>query len=299
MSFTATVKSEVLDRMPKNGCCMHNFFAGMASIGGSYKIEKSGISYVFATENQLVGDTFETLCETLFMIKPERYAKSSLITYKIPEASMFLKELDIISEKGALMRTPENLPDCCVRAFISGAFVCGGSMTSPQKRYHLEFVTSHFHLNNGLIEMFERFDIPAKYVVRKSKYVVYFKDNEIIGDVLALINANNAVWELSNTNILKSIANRENRITNCEEANIGRVVNASIRQQEAIKFIDEKFGIDNLSPQLAEAARMRMKYPDISITELGQMFEPPLSKSGINHRMRKLVQFAQELKENI
>ena len=299
MSFTATVKSEVINRIPTSGCCMHSFFAGMASVGGVCKIEKNGISYIFSTENPDIGDAFENLCKTLFMTEPEKNSKGTLISYKIPDATMILKELEIISEKGALMTTPANLQDCCVRAFIGGAFVSSGSITSPQKRYHLEFVTPHYHLNSGLLKLFERFDIPAKYVVRKSKYVVYFKDNEIIGDVLAMIGASDALWELNNTNILKSIANRENRIANCEEANIGRVVNASIKQRMAIEYIDEKFGIDNLPPQLVQAARMRLEYPDISITELGQMFDPPLSKSGINHRMRKLVQFAKELEGSI
>ena len=142
--------------------------------------------------------------------------------------------------------------------------------------------------------LFLRFDIPAKWVVRKSKYVTYFKDNEVICDVLAVMGAADAVMEISNTSIVKNVKNNTNRIMNCENANMDKAINAALRQAHAIQKLEQEFGIESLPENLRELAALRLENKELSLAEIGQMLDPPLSKSGVNHRMRKLMELAEK-----
>lgn len=292
MSFTLEVKNSLVSTSGMKSCCKRALLAGIISFGGSIKDTK----YMFSTENIESAQLVTLLASELFGLHTCVYAKSNIYCVEIDNINSALTSIGMIHSGTAGIHIPPIFDsECCMRAYTRGAFLGGGSVISPEKRYHLEFVTSHFGINREFRDIFRRFDIPAKNLVRKSRYVTYFKDNEIICDVLALIGAGSAVIEISNTNIQKSIKNNDNRRINCETANMDKTIDAAVRQVMAIKKIDDKIGIDSLPDSLAQLAHLRLANKDLSLTEIGQKLNPPISKSGVNHRMRKIMDIAAEV----
>ncbi len=186
---------------------------------------------------------------------------------------------------------------CCIRAYIRGAFLASGSIADPEKGYHFEIVTSCEKKAEQLIAQLDVFGIEAKSIERKGHVVVYIKEGSQIVDVLNVMEAHNALMELENIRIVKELRNSVNRQVNCETANINKTVNAAIKQVEDIKFIQAQIGLDELPIQLREAAILRLEYPEAPLKELANLMNPPVGKSGINHRLRKLCQIAEELRD--
>lgn len=186
---------------------------------------------------------------------------------------------------------------CCVRAYIRGAFLSSGSITDPEKGYHFEIVTSSYKQAEQLIEQFELFDIEAKSVERKGHIVVYIKEGAQIVDALNVMEAHHALMDLENVRILKEVRNTVNRKVNCETANINKTVNAAVKQIEDIEFIRATVGYDDLPLPLKETAQLRLEYPEAPLKELGELMNPPVGKSGVNHRLRKLSIIAEELRD--
>lgn len=182
---------------------------------------------------------------------------------------------------------------CCRQSFLRGAFLAGGSISDPEKTYHLE-LTARTPVQAGeLRRLLEGFGLRARVIVRKGSYVTYLKEGENIVDFLNIIGAHKALMELENVRILKGMRNNINRIVNCETANLEKTVNASVRQVENIKYIAEHIGFDKLPANLREIAELRLEYSDANLAELGQLLTPPLGKSGVNHRLRKLDRIAE------
>jgi DNA-binding protein WhiA len=187
----------------------------------------------------------------------------------------------------------------CKRAYIRSSFLCCGSVTNPEKQYHLEFVNVDCNHALALKELIADFDIEAKIIERKNHFVVYLKEGEQIVDVLNIISAHKALMIFENHRILKEIRNKTNRIVNCETANINKTVSAAEKQREAIEYISETIGLDKLQPALREAARARLIYPFVSLKELGENMVPPVGKSGVNHRLKRICEIAEKLKGEI
>lgn len=186
---------------------------------------------------------------------------------------------------------------CCKRAFLRGAFLSIGSMSNPEKGYHLEFVCENSHQAKQIGEVLQSFDIHAKVVQRKKYKVVYIKESEEIVELLNVIGAHVALMNLENLRILKDMRNSINRRVNCEAANITKTVNAATKQIDDIIYIREHDGFDELSGQLREMAEVRLENPDASLKELGEYLTPKVGKSGVNHRLRKLGEIADKLRE--
>ncbi len=187
---------------------------------------------------------------------------------------------------------------CCKRAFIRGAFLSSGSMSDPQKAYHLEIVTSSEEKAEQIRTMIQAFSIDAKTIPRKRNYVVYIKEGSQIVDLLNVMEAHEALMELENVRILKEMRNSINRQVNCEAANINKTVNAASKQIEDIIYIRDHVGFGDLADGLEDIASIRIEYPEASLKELGEMLVPPIGKSGVNHRLRKLSIIAEQLREN-
>ncbi len=185
--------------------------------------------------------------------------------------------------------------ECCRRAFLRGAFLASGSISDPQKSYHFEIVCQTDAQAELLRELFLSFELEIKTVTRKKYRVVYLKEGAQIVDALGLMGAHVALMNLENVRILKEMRGSVNRVVNCETANINKVVGAACRQVEDIRFIQARMGLDELAPQLREIALLRLEYPDSSLAELGELCDPPVGKSGVNHRLRKLSQLAEKL----
>ena len=185
---------------------------------------------------------------------------------------------------------------CCKKAFLRGLFLKSGSIGDPEKIYHLEIVCETESLAEKVRDLIRRFELSAKTVERKGHYVVYLKEGDQIADFLALIQANVSMLNMENVLVVKDVRNNLNRQVNCETANIGKTVNAAHAQIMDIEFIEKHIGLENLPEQLREIARLRLENPEATLNELGEMLIPPVGKSGVNHRLRKLHEIAEEEK---
>ena len=185
---------------------------------------------------------------------------------------------------------------CCKRAYLRGAYLAVGSMSDPAKSYHLEYVCQKQEHADFLVDILRSFSLEAKIVQRKKYYVVYLKEGEGIVDLLNVMEAHVALMELENTRILKEVRNSVNRRVNCEAANITKTVHAATRQIEDILYIKEHYGLENLPDNLYEIATVRLENPEVSLKELGELLDPKVGKSGVNHRLRKLMEIADRLK---
>ena len=185
---------------------------------------------------------------------------------------------------------------CCKRAFLRGAFLCVGSISDPGKSNHLEFVCVNEAMADSLIEYMAEFDIVAKTIRRKKHFVVYLKDGEEIVNLLNVMGAHVSLMEFENQRILKEISNSVNRRVNCETANIAKTVNAATKQVEDIILIRDTSGFGGLPQNLREMAQVRIDYPEASLKELGSYLDPPVGKSGVNHRLRRLSEIADKLR---
>jgi DNA-binding protein WhiA len=171
-------------------------------------------------------------------------------------------------------------------------------MSDPQKGYHLEFVCTDENKAKQLQSVLVGFDIDAKIVTRKKYFVVYMKDGAGIVDLLNVCEAHVALMNFENLRIVKEMRNSINRQVNCEAANLGKTISAAVKQVEDIKFICSKVGLENIPEGLAETAKKRLEHPEATLKELGEFMDPPLGKSGVNHRLKKLSELAEDLRSH-
>ena len=185
---------------------------------------------------------------------------------------------------------------CCKRAYIRGAFLGGGSVSGPEKGYHLEFVTTDAAYAAQLANELHSFELAPKLVVRKGYDIVYFKKGEEISDVLKIIGANMAVMQFENLRVTKDMDNTINRVANCLAVNADKTVLAAVKQVEDIQLIRAVTGLQALPQTLLEIAEIRLNHPEISLKEIGEMLNPPIGKSGVNHRLRRIASIAEGLR---
>lgn len=264
---------------------------------------------LFQTENRDVRNLFVRLVShaagegSVTVTKRERSPKLPLYSMRIKRADdieKLLERAEITADKetrGISLLKP--LSDKNFGAFASGVFLSCGSVVSPEKEYHLEFVAPSQRLCEELCGMFSgRMGIAGRMIQRRSSFVLYFKESEQIEDILTLIGAPKSSLELMNVKIYKDIRNRVNRATNCDTANLGRQNRSSQRQVEAInRIIASEGGLTKLPDELRELCELRLKNPEMSLSELCGLFEPPLSRSGVNHRFERIEQIAKETEE--
>lgn len=184
-----------------------------------------------------------------------------------------------------------------ITAFISGVFLVCGSVSNPNKEYHLEFSVSQEVLANDLLTLLVSFGLDFKVILRKNFYIVYTKGSEKIEDILTFMGAESSTLEIMNVKIFKSLQNRLNRRSNCEKANYTRSLNAIQKQVDDIEYIESTIGIDNLPSVLVETAYIRLENPDMSLRELCEQFEEPIGRSGLSRRLQKISTIAQQIKD--
>jgi DNA-binding protein WhiA len=212
---------------------------------------------------------------------------------------MALKE---INEDGTLRENRDVVSplllrnQCCKRAFLRDTFLCIGSISDPKKSYHLEFVCESKEQANQILDVLRDFELQPKMVIRKKYYVVYLKEGEEIVDLLNIMEAHISLMELENLRIYKDMRNSVNRRVNCEAANITKTVNAASRQTKDIQYIQQHYGFNRLSEGMRQMAEVRLEHPDATLAELGAFLDPPVGKSGVNHRLRKLSELADRLR---
>jgi DNA-binding protein WhiA len=262
------------------------------------------------TENFHVAKKCFTLLKNTFNMIAEVSVRSSgrkhvytVLVRDFSKAETILKATGLLlSEDGKIqlkkrIYSPVVSSICCRRAYIRGAFLSVGSVNDPEKNYHMEFVLADEFSAEQLKELINSFGLDAKVVERKEHFVVYLKEGEQIVDLLNIMEAPLALMDLENVRIMKEMRNDINRKVNCETANLNKVVGAAVKQLEDIEYIEEKIGLSSLPEQLEEIARLRLEYPDKSLKELGSFLSTPVGKSGVNHRLRKISNIAEGLRE--
>ena len=182
-------------------------------------------------------------------------------------------------------------------AFLRGVFLACGSVTDPEKEYHLEFALEDEAFAAALQRLIGRFDLNAHTITRRQTTIVYLKGQSEITDMLSILGAQTARFAMEDAYIRKELRNNANRAVNCDSANVQRAVTAASRQTQAIERVLAAMGEESLPPALLQTARMRMAYPEVSLEELGRLLDPPVGKSGVNHRLRRLEAMAQEIEE--
>lgn len=313
MSFSGKVKEELAAHISNAMHCKIAEIAAILSMCGSVSIDKNEkYSLKFRTETEVTAEKLKTLLWKTFRIETEivcrnnAYSKSQR-TYtitikehenalKILQATKLINRAGDIEENFSITNNVIIMKDCCKRAFIRGAFMAAGSISDPQKSYHFEIKCNNNKKSEQIINLLKNFNIEAKTVARKGHFVVYIKEGEGIVNVLNVMEAHIALMEMENIRILKDMSNYYNRQVNCETANIKKTVSTSIRQIDDINMIIQKKGLSYLPDKLQDIAIVRVENPDASLQELGQMLNPPLGKSGVNHRLRKICQIAEELR---
>ena len=191
-----------------------------------------------------------------------------------------------------------NIVNNSTSAFLAGAFFICGSVIDPNKEYHLEFVTPSELLCSDLNAILGSFGVSGKMIQRKKSYILYIKDSECIEDTLTFMGAQQCSMDIMNVKIRKDMRNKANRLRNCDEANINKVVNAAIKQTEDIMLLKKYNEFENLSPEMREAAQLRLDNPELSLKEIGELLTEPIGRSGVNHRFKKIAAIAKELREN-
>ena len=297
ISFSGKIKSELSRQWSDNRHCQLAEIAAIVSMCGKVTIDsRDRCSVKVRTENLSVARKYFTLLRKTFNIEVEtlvsRNKNHENVSYII-----IVKNHDDVME----ILQGSNWVDrdsCCRRAFIRGAFLAVGSMSNPEKSYHIEIVCPAKDKAEYLRGMINCFGLDAKVIVRKKSYVVYLKEGAQIVDLLNVMEAPVALMEMENVRILKEMRNSVNRKVNCETANINKTVSAAVKQAEDIRYIRDTVGLSSLPEGLREIARIRLEYPNATLKELGELLETPLGKSGVNHRLRKLSEEAERLKEN-
>lgn len=313
MSFSSEVKEELSQKISTARHCQIAELAAIMGMCGGVVIS-SGDRYrvKIQTENLTVARKCFTLFKKIFNIEaevsirqhqnPQKVRMYTVLVKKHEDALRVLQALKLMDEH---MEIKENLSaadnlilqrTCCKRAFIRGAFLSACSMSDPKKSYHFEIVCACEAKALQLQEIIGSFDMDAKIVCRKKYFVVYLKEGAQIVDLLNVMEAHVALMNLENVRIFKEMRNSVNRKVNCETANINKTVNAAVKQMEDIKFLQAFGGFSDLSEELEETALLRLEHPDASLKELGMLHSPPIGKSGVNHRLRKLSNLAEMLR---
>ena len=184
--------------------------------------------------------------------------------------------------------------DCCRAAFLRGAFMAGGSVTDPEKRYHLELATSHLRVSREVRTLMDEMGFAPKCIDRAGSHVLYFKQSDLIEDFLTTLGAPVCAMGIMEAKVEKDLRNGVNRRVNCETANLGKAVDAAQEQLAAIRRLEERGLFQDLPDKLRQTAQLRRENPEATLLELAQSMDPPVSKSAINHRMRKLIELSKQ-----
>lgn len=312
MSFSSKVKGEICRYVDITKSEALAQISAIMKVSGTIGFSGKGITFRITTENPGSARLIFTLLKDNFnihsklMVKKSNSLKKNNIYMVVIDEEMgvrnLLKETGILREIDGVMSINYRIEDEMVkddeerRAYIRGAFIGGGSISNPEKTYHLEFVTHSEEYAVDLSKLINSYGLNSKVIQRKNSYIIYIKEGEQIVDLLNIIGAHSCLLELENIRIMKEMRNNVNRLVNCETANLSKTVNAAVRQVESIKLIQSSIGLQRLPKNLQEVAELRLSYPDESLKELGEMLDPPVGKSGINHRLRKIEKIAEEIR---
>ncbi|WP_213423827.1 DNA-binding protein WhiA [Bhargavaea massiliensis] len=309
MSFASETKKE-LTQVEMDECCTRAELSAFIKMNGVLSFSNRQMSLDVQTENAAIARRMYSNMRKLYPYKVEllvrkkmRLKKNNVYICRIREgAKTMLEDLKITGEGiGFDEGVSEDIvkDDCCRRSYLRGAFLAGGSVNNPEtSSYHLEIFSLYQEHSEALVELMNAYGLNAKSIERKKGFIAYLKEAEKISDFLSLIGAHSALFKFEDVRIVRDMRNSVNRLVNCETANLNKTIGAAMRQVENIQYIDRMIGIEGLPDRLQEIARLRVEYQDITLKELGEMVSgAPISKSGVNHRLRKIDEIAEKLRK--
>lgn len=278
MSFSSKVKAELLSHISTGRHCRMAELSAMIVMSGTYK---DGV-WAMRGENAILQEKIKKLASLLHVDINTEEGRQVL---KLVDHGDYLSVNPMLVER-----------NCCKQAFIRGAFLATGSLSDPEKGYHFEIVCDREEQADMISSLIRDFSIEPKQIQRKKYHVVYIKDGSMIVDLLNVMGAHVSLMDMENIRILKDMRNSVNRRVNCETANLNKIVHAAVKQMEDISYIEQTKGLKYLPEHLREIASLRMEEPDTSLVELGKKLDPPIGKSGVNHRLKKISDIADELR---
>ncbi len=302
MSFSTQVKEELLHRQDVFGakpkaCCHHAELYGLMLCNRDFSKSEMSIK----TENSDIAEKYARGIEEITGNMPA-ISCSSAGKYRVQVTSLEDRKIVLAAFGHSGNEVTQRLNranleyDCCNAAVLRGAFLSCGTITDPEKDYHLEFILSHKVLCNDFMKLFSELDLQPKYVLRNGAHVIYFKDSESVEDLLTLMGATESTLELMGTKMYKDMRNQVNRRMNFENANSSRSFDAAYKQMEAIRYIEEQKGLQYLPNDLRELAILRKENPDYTLNDLADNLKTPISKSGVNHRLKRILETAEDLR---
>lgn len=308
MSFAAQTKKE-LTLMEAEACCEKAELSALIRMNGSVQLSSQRIILDISTENAAIARRIYSLLKKTYQVhiellvrKKMRLKKNNVYMVRIPSRVQdILSDLKIVSE--GFQFTPGIdksvvRGNCCKRSYLRGAFLAGGSVNNPEgSSYHLEISSMYEEHCNALVDLANRFQLNARCIERKKGFVFYIKEGQKIIEFLSIIGAHQALLRFEDIRIMKDMRNSVNRIVNCETANLNKTIGASMRQIENIRLLQREVGLENLPEKLREVAEIRLQYPDVNLNEIGDMLKGSVSKSGVNHRLRKIDELAEKLRQ--
>lgn len=311
MSFSSNVKEELSRFEERHPCCRRSELAALLRNGLSIRRVDGENRLLFVSENALLSRHVFSIVKELYQSGPEVLM---LKTHRFRDHAIYrldFSDMIVSSEKGTLLRDCGIVAEadrltflpwkakarCCRRAYLRGCFLAGGSISDPDRSYHLEISFPNRMLFEEFRSLLMEFGIEARDIIRKGHLLAYLKEGQDIVDFLNIAGAHGALMQLENIRIMKDVRNQVNRIVNCETANLEKTVNASFRQIDSIRYLEAHLGLDSLPDGLREIARLRLAHSEVSLQELGEMLSPVLTKSGVNHRLRKLERMAAQMRE--
>ena len=313
MSFASETKNELSRIIPEKKCCQLADIAGFMRIGGSIGLDGMGrFKISMSTPNLAVVRHYKQLIKEYFSVdvsiemgQGSGIEKNNLYTITLgPEenSEQILREVGILMVREGMNSISDEIYDgiirtkCCRKSFLRGAFLAAGTVSNPEKGYHYEIFTSSERIAKDIRRICNSFtDITAKVVARKRGYGIYIKAREQVRDMLGIMGASNQFFEFDNVMMMKDLMSQTRRENNLDNANIDKALRTAEHQIECIKRIEAYQGLDSLSPKLREAALARLEHPELGIQDLGSIMNPPLSKSGINNRLRRITEIAENL----
>jgi DNA-binding protein WhiA len=299
MSFSADVKNELANNI-SSACCYKAEAFGMLLFGRAFGLSEISLM----TEFQSVAERYSSSVRDLTGVTPQTQ-RSGAGKYKvtIPTREDRVKILTYFGYTGKELSLRINLSnleqtnnDCCSRAFLRGAFLVCGSVTDPEKDYHIELSVTKAKLCDDLLQIIDDIGLKAKKIIRNNSYVIYSKDAESVEDFIGTMGANNAFLTVMQTRAMKNIKNQINRRSNFESANMSRSIEAGLKQVAVIEEVLNKISLDDMTEDLAALCKLRLENPELSLDEIGKMMVPELSRSAVSRRFKKLEKIAEEIK---
>lgn len=311
MSFSSNCKQELCRIIPNRKCCRLAELSALIKTTGTIKISEGHLTLSLNIENACIARKVFVLMKKLFNISVELMVKKNYYFNKHNTYTLIITEdmklMEILINTKILKDKDDYSfsygidndlikEECCKKAYIRGAFLGSASISDPEKTYHMEFVTDSEKYAEDLESLINSYELNCKIIQRKNYYVIYLKEGEHIIDLLNVIGAHSSLLELENIRVYKEMRNNVNRVVNCETANLKKTVDASMRQINNIELIENTIGIRNLPKELRDVAALRIEHSEATLKEIGEMLNPPVGKSGVNHRLRRIDRIAENLK---